>query len=254
MIKDLLLYFALLLWFVVPSLAQPTIFVEDAEAKQGELVSIPIKLKSFEAIEAMQFTFQWDSEILEFKSFGDFILPNLFESNFGPTVIDSLINVVWLAPATEPQITLDDGSIAFYINFEVIGNPNQNSGLDFPGNPVDNLVIQDYVEFELLDESGTFTVMQPVSIDQLIQSSQIKCTPNPFKDFTIVTFELKEDIKDLNFQIYDATGKEVHKRTQDYFTGHNEILISQNLLNGKGLYFYRLSSTELDFTNTFIFN
>ena len=254
MIKDLLLYFALLLWFVVPSKAQPTIFVEDGTAKQGELITVPVKVKNFELIEAMQFSFSWDADILAFESFGEFVLPNMVEQNFGPAKIDSFINLVWLAPAATPQYTLSDGSTAFNIIFKVVGEPKQKSDLSFPGEPVTNLVIQEYQEITLNNESAMFTVEDPVSNRNIFQVKSISSSPNPFKDFTKIQFELKEKVADLQFVIYDATGKEVLNRTQDFTTGLNEILISKEMLKGEGLYFYRIFSANFDFTDTIILN
>ena len=67
MIKDLLLYFALLLWFVVPLQAQPTIFAEDVEGKPGDEIEVLVKAENFVDVVAMQFTFEWDADVLEFR-------------------------------------------------------------------------------------------------------------------------------------------------------------------------------------------
>jgi len=46
MVKELLLYFALLLWFVVPSQAQLTIFADDITGKQGDTIDVNINVEN----------------------------------------------------------------------------------------------------------------------------------------------------------------------------------------------------------------
>ena len=255
MIKELLLYFALLLWFVVPSLAQPTIFVEDMTAENGTQIEVPVKVRNFTSIEAMQFTFDWDDSVLKFIEITDITFPNLPIESFGPSEIQSFVNLVWLAPSNEPQYSVPDGSTVFTILFEVIGEPEAKSDLMFPGQPVANLVILDYEEIDLENQAGMFMVKGPVSSDQVDSIvEQVSSTPNPFKEKTLIQFILKEKVDGLKMTIYNATGNEVLTRTGNYPTGLNEIEITRNLLQGKGIYFFRLEAADFDFTDKLIFH
>ncbi len=253
--KELLLYFALLLWFVVPSLAQPTIFVEDITADTGDFIEVPVKVKNFTSIEAMQFTFEWDASILAFKKINRINFPNLEEDSFGPLDIQSLINLVWLAPSNEPEYTVPDGTVAFTVLFQVIGEPDTKSPLIFPGTPVANLVIFNYQEIDLINQGGMLTVNGPNSSEQLnLNTDQVFCTPNPFIDKTLIQFTLKEKVDDLKMTIYNATGKEVLTRTGNYATGKNEIEINADYLQGRGIYYFRLEAADFDFTDKLIFH
>ena len=255
MIKELLLYFALLLWFVVPSLAQPTIFVENMTAEKGTQIEVPIKVKNFTSIEAMQFTFEWDDSILKFIKISDITFPDLLVESFGPLEITSFLNLVWLAPTNEPQYSVDDGSTVFTILFEVIGEAEAKSDMMFPGTPVANLVILDYEEIDLDNKDGMFTVDGSVSSHQINSTTdQVSSTPNPFKDKTLIQFILKEKVDGLKMTIYNATGNEVLTRTGNYPTGLNEIEITSDVLQGKGIYFFRLKAADFDFTDKLIFN
>jgi len=68
MTKRVLLYFALLLWFVVPVTAHPTIFVEDSSADPLENITADVKVSGFSEIAGMQFSVNWDATVLQFDS------------------------------------------------------------------------------------------------------------------------------------------------------------------------------------------
>ena len=66
MFGKLLLYFALLLWFVVPSSAQPTIIFPDLEVKKGDRINVDVTANDFDSLIVLQFPMIWNSEVLDF--------------------------------------------------------------------------------------------------------------------------------------------------------------------------------------------
>ena len=66
MFRKLLLYFALLLWFVVPAKAQLTIMLPEMEVESGEVIDLDMRVTEFNAIIGAQWSIQWNPDILEY--------------------------------------------------------------------------------------------------------------------------------------------------------------------------------------------
>lgn len=254
MIKDLLLYFALLLWFVVPSQAQPTIFMfaEDTTAKQGETIDIPIKVEDFEEVIAWQFTFEWDSLVLEFVDIVDFNLTNLSEYNFGPSDIRGYIVSTWFESSLIPT-TLPDGETVFKIRFNVIGDPTEESNLWFSGSELPNIASVDGQEVEIISEPGMFVVEEvPNATISVPDNFNFSITPNPFTNNTQINFNLDKRYDDLSVSIYTTEGKLIYQHIEDRGAGNHIIDINANELPNSGMYFLQLVSEGLHTTHKLI--
>ena len=61
MFRKLLLYFALLLWFVVPAKAQLTIMLPEIEVEPGETIDLEVKVvKEFNAVGEVRVWGSWE--------------------------------------------------------------------------------------------------------------------------------------------------------------------------------------------------
>ncbi len=74
--------------------------------------------------------------------------------------------------------------------------------------------------------------------------SNLKNAPNPFSDYTTVTFELLRE-EHLTIEMIDITGKSVFKVSQFYNRGDHAINLNPSTLNiNAGLYILRISSNS----------
>ncbi len=254
MIKDLLLYFALLLWFVVPSQAQPTIFMfaDDVTAKKGELVDVNINVENFNDVIAWQFTFEWDSLVLEFVDIVDFNLVDLTEYNFGPAQIRNFIVSTWFESLLTP-ITLDDGETVFRIRFRVIGEPGQESALWFSGSELPNVASVNGIEQEIESEPGMFQVDEMTNATTIVPDNfDLNISPNPFLDNTQISFKLDKRYEDLTVSIFSVEGKMIYQQAHDLGAGKHAIEIDASSFSASGMYFVQLVSAGLYTTHKLI--
>ena len=254
MIKDLLLYFALLLWFVVPSQAQPTIFMfaDDVSAKKDEIVDVNIKVENFNDVIAWQFTFEWDSLVLEFVDVVDFNLVDLTQYNFGPAQIKNFIVSTWFESLLTP-ISIGDGETVFKIRFRVIGDPGQESPLWFSGSQLPNVASVNGIEQEIESEPAMFIVDEMTNATTIVPANfDLSISPNPFIDNTQIDFNLDKRYEDLTVSIYNTTGKLIYQQVEDRGAGSHTIDIGANTFSTSGMYFVQLVSEGLYTTHKLI--
>ena len=254
MIKDLLLYFALLLWFVVPSQAQPTIFMfaDDVTAKKGEIIDVDIKVENFTDVIAWQFTFEWDSLILEFVDVLDFNLAGLNGEDFGPTDIVGYFISIWIEDSFSPT-TLSDDETVFKVRFKVIGEPGQESPLWFSGSQVPNIASVNGIEQEIESEPAMFLVDEMTNATTIVPANfDLSISPNPFTDNTQIDFNLDKRYEDLTVSIYNTVGKLIYQQVEDRGAGNHTINIGANTFSTSGMYFVQLVSEGLHTTHKLI--
>ena len=75
--------------------------------------------------------------------------------------------------------------------------------------------------------------------------------PNPFKDFTNISFELAK-ASDATIRILDLTGKMVYSQKGKYEKGFNTIMINNSQLNKAGIYYYQIEAGEFSSTKKMI--
>ena len=240
--KEILLYFALLLWFVVPAQAQLTMFAEDLEAKNGETVVMDFSVVDFDSISAIQLTLNWDSTILIYKSVtATDSLPNLNEDvNFNDKDADEL-RFLWFPPNAH---SLADSAIIFSVEFEVIGKCDSTSLISFSNTDVQFIKDGKEMPTSLVATDGSFKVMCTTPTFSLTDqnTSLYQNVPNPFTDFTSVKFETQK-LDDIEFQIFDLEGKMIYNHKEKYGRGLHQIRLEKNLFPSSGAYLYRIVSS-----------
>ncbi len=253
MIKDLLLYFALLLWFVVPLQAQPTIFAEDVEGKQGDEIEVLIKAEDFIDVVAMQFTFEWDADVLEFVDFPQFNLVALDTSDFGPAEVDNFLISTWFEGALTP-ITFPEDEVLFSLRFKVIGEVQDSSTLSFSGSQLENLISINGQQGDFNTRTGTFRTTQMTNAAPTIPDSfDLSISPNPFQSTTQIKFNLEERHTDFQVAIYSLDGREVHMQKHTLSAGEQLLQVDQNMLPSTGMYLLHMTSENLHTTHKIIF-
>ncbi|MFZ1297792.1 MAG: T9SS type A sorting domain-containing protein, partial [Saprospiraceae bacterium] len=67
--------------------------------------------------------------------------------------------------------------------------------------------------------------------------------PNPFKQSTIIPFQISER-SDIEIRIVDINGKLIYETRANYNKGYHEIEIQKNQLDRSGIYYYQLKSNK----------
>ena len=257
--KDILLYFALLLWFVVPVTAQPTIFTPTETVEPGASISIDVSVVDFEDIVGMQFSVNWDSAVLQFENVSNFnALPDYSAANFGTNSTHlGKLSTLWVDSQLY-GISLNDSSILFTIVFTVMGTDNTTSLISISDDPTPIEVSdKDGNVLPVITEDGMITVVGPLSVEPSIKAlsnelfTLYQNEPNPFDNQTIIGFDLRAS-SEVEFLFYDINGKLVYSSKNQFLEGKNSITINADKLPGLGTYFYTLKTNDYSLTNKMV--
>jgi len=250
--KTVLLFFALLFGLIAPVKAQLTFFTDEYVENQGEMIQIPIKVKNFTDILTIQYTFEWDETVLKYISTEEPLLNEWNIVTYNPTTAnEGFVRFIFLDLAIEGK-TLADNEAILRLNFEVIGNPGDSTLLSFPDSPLpaEYSTVGDTVNQQPITETGKLKVFMDVGTDK--QPADFgweisNCTPNPISDRGVVTFSTPQ-FSEVQWSIFDTTGKLITTRYKAYPAGVNHFVLEQHLLKSNGTYFLKLETP--DFVHT----
>jgi len=260
MIKRILLYFALLLWFVVPVTAQPTIFVENLSTDVGHSFTASVKVSDFKDIVSMQFSVNWDALLFQFDSLTvneNSMLPEYYPSNFGTTLSDQgKLTTSWFDQALA-GVSIPDSTTLFTLHYQHLGVVGTSSEITITGDPTE-IEVSDVNSniLEVAVESGTVTVLEAMGINDLgIQSNEaftlFQNEPNPFDNQTVIRFDVREP-SDFILEVYDTKGTLIHSEQAHYLKGNQTITLQEEVLPTVGAYFYKLKTKDYFITNRMI--
>ena len=259
--KDILLYFALLLWFVVPVSAQPTIFTPDMTVDEGTTIEVDVKVNDFESVQSMQFSVNWDPTVLQFDSLSNLnALPDYSVGanfNIANAIQEGKLTTLWLDNMLL-GLTLDDSTTLFSIVFNVIGDADSSSSVSITNDPLE-------VEFSdaagnilpVILENGMITIVGPLSVRNtpFSQSNELftlyQNEPNPFESQSVIRFDLNRSME-VTFEIYDINGKLVYTLQNQFQEGQNSIVIDADKLPGTGNYIYTMKTNDFSLTNKMV--
>ncbi len=262
MTKEVLLYFALLLWFVVPIVAQPTIFVEDKNILPQESFYVDVKVNEFPVLSGMQFSVNWENSILSFDSVeieNVTALPSYSIGSFNITNTNNgFLATAWTDPAAT-GIAVEDGTTFFRIHFTHIGQIGDSTQISITDMPLAKEFISEDAGMQIFEptvENGTIIVLNPTSTtnplgipNQLFKLGQNE--PNPFSLHTKIPVEVFESTE-LTLEIYDTKGIIVYTEWSIYPPGVHTIGLAAEKFPAAGVYYYKLKSKDFFITNRMI--
>jgi len=258
-IKKLLLISMTYMLFVLPLAAQLSLAVSDVNGEKGQIVEVGIAVGGFEEISSMQFSINWDSTILDFKTVENLttILPDFAEKEIGLVETSSgAIRVAWFDNSIS-GISIPDGTQLFTIRFEIIGEAGTNSAITISDQPIviefTNLAGQ-IVELTEV-RGGAITIPDNITSTTFLTALNgmklYQNEPNPFKAVTQIKAILP-NIADVQFFITDISGKIVYQNNFISVQGENNIVIERRLLDASGTYYYTLQSEDYQLSKRMI--
>lgn len=245
LLTPLLLCFAIPLWLS----AQLNFNVESQSASPSSVVTIPIQVTTSQAIPAMgiQFSIQWDANVLHFEQVHGFNLNDMSLQDFGlpeSTGHTNQLNFLW---ETYPSFTaLSNATTLFYIDFTVLSNVSV--GTTTTVNFCSDCTKESY-DYALTALSNTFqsgqvTVTQSLAVELLNFSAQV--TPKQQVQLQWLT---QQEIKQSHYDIERSpTGQDwafVGKvASQSSISKHTYHFLDSQPLLGKS--YYRLKAVDHD--------
>ena len=113
-----------------------SLFVQDQKVTSGAEVCLDVATQEFKKILSMQYTMNWNPNVLKFKDFGELSLKDLNTSNFNTQIAaKGSMPLSWFDQDIK-GITIKDGSSIYQLCFEVIGAAGTSSRFIFTNDPV----------------------------------------------------------------------------------------------------------------------
>ncbi|MCK5210559.1 MAG: T9SS type A sorting domain-containing protein [Cyclobacteriaceae bacterium] len=255
----ILLLFLILIFFqnknAKAQQAPVDLYVGNSFGMRGDTVSIDIKVNKFTNIISFQASLNWDAGLLKYINVSDFGIKDLSENNFGIIKADQgHVRFLW-EPSNATALTVEDSTILFSAQFEIITNTPQEVLIDF----IDNISTPAYpIEFanstyEILTvntHAGNIKV-----ISDLKDLVNLESTPFSSCDEKAPNGSLKADVNgdSVNYTFHWFNGNLVTS-TPDYI-GHryNNIPAGDYTLQifdgNNELFVESISATVLDESN-----
>ena len=246
MSKYLLLHFALLLCWVVPTEAQLTLTLPQLTAEQGEQLEVDLTVEDYTNLFLCQFSIRWNPDVLRFKEISENALDD--EPALLVNLNDSLSGFFRLISlnGSFTERSFEDGTALLKMKFEVIGQPGDTSHLDISDDPTPYLAAGNGSTdpIPVFRNNGMVIVNSPDGIyDPLVggNATLYQNQPNPFQDKTVIQFDLAEP-EYITFTLYDLLGKKILEQAQSYSAGSQFISLEQHQLPSAGTYLYQIQA------------
>lgn len=143
-----------------------TLAADRVAASLGEVVSYRVRVGGCTNLTSLQFSLVWDVNQLEFIDVGDFGLPGLSMGNFGPLSPASAgrLAISWDDPSGEGGALLEDGGVAFRVQFRVVGE-QANAPIVFSNDSVPTEAIGNGVPISVLEYAGAVFARSSVGLN-----------------------------------------------------------------------------------------
>ncbi|MCB0476288.1 MAG: hypothetical protein KDC69_11475, partial [Flavobacteriaceae bacterium] len=141
-----------------PDVEGVTLTLEDLSAQNGDQVCLGVSVGGFTSIIGMQFSINYDPNVLQFESVGGFNLDGLNAISFGTPANGTpagVITMSWLDPELAGE-TLADGAEIFEVCFTVTGTTNTE--VMFSNTPAT-------IEITNSDEQGEMVTTESGTVD-----------------------------------------------------------------------------------------
>ncbi len=207
----------------------------------GELVSIPMSIGSMDEILGLQFSLQYDVNLMDIESIESGLL-TIDESNLG-FASEGVMTFSW-NEVTPTKITNED--VLFTINARAKAESNVQEAL-----VINSRVTSAEVYNENLQPSNiTFELRNGDLVSNgydLLQN-----VPNPFESETTISFVLPS-ASAASLTVFDVNGKVVQKVVGDYEKGMNNVSFDASTFGTSGILYYQLETDKYTSTKKMIY-
>ncbi|TAK43753.1 MAG: T9SS type A sorting domain-containing protein [Saprospiraceae bacterium] len=223
-----------------------TLKTPDMVVEPGTNIHLDIQVENFNLITGVQFSLNWNPDVLEYIGVDNFGLPNMStEGNFGTTEVEAgKLRFAWYQLELT-GITLADMEAVFSVWFKVIGAPNAAADLLITNSPIVVEVVgtQGMLPFNI--QNGNITVAGPNASTETFTTDFVlfQNSPNPFTSITYINFDLNKSTL-AHLSIYDNAGRVVYKNSEFYSSGSHAIPIRRDLFQSAGTYLYSLRTDQ----------
>jgi Cohesin domain/Secretion system C-terminal sorting domain len=253
-------YCTLIIFFIMSYLSafsQVAFVIPDVKGVvKDKIVSADIRIKTRDSISALQFTLEWNPEILQFNTVDSIKLPDVSMDIFGTNSTSTgSLKFLWLSSASD-GVRFTDSFTIFRVFFKAVGVKGTSSMVKFSNslirikalNPrVENLVVT--TRDGLITIDGTSALKNDLNTEGRIKL--YPNIPNPVSHQTIIPFELAE-AEEIKLQVYDSLGRLMIEKKEFYLAGKHEWQLNTEGVLQNGLYRYGIRSQNNFISKVFI--
>ncbi len=215
-----------------------TLSTYDQEIKPGATMEVPIYATHAQDLAGFQFTFQFDPTKLDFEKVNYGVLTDLSEEHFGFTHLEKgLITISW---NTTESIQMQKDESLFSLQFKAKKEGLLSETIEINSSMTEAMGITQ--ELEVTSLSLSF-MKEEVLEKKGLENVLFQNAPNPFQDKTMIRFALSKS-GDAAISVFDAMGRFILEVFGSYDAGIHEVGIDRTALNGSGVYYYQLSTSE----------
>ena len=207
----------------------------------GEIIRVPVMIEAkYDQIAALQGTLEFDSQILKYQGLEAANLSLAANQLNVSLAHQGSVAFVYNDPQGQ-AIDLDNGKVLFYLNFEVIGQPNQSTAV--------RLTNQIAKTEAFNGKTNTMQTLQLNAGEISITEPQINVFPNPAKRFHIA-FGVNNDQSKVTFSLRNQQGQVVSTQQRTYTKGQHQLDWQPNI--APGIYFLTLETPQYKSTKKLI--
>jgi hypothetical protein len=211
---------------------------QDRPVRQGERVVIPVTSADFRDIVGMQFTLNFNMELVTLTDIHSGVL-ELNESNLGMHLLEKgMATFSW---NSELPMSSSEDEVLFTLVAEV----NKDASLKDVFHISSRVTTAE--AYQGLAYEPVQVVMNEDDTDAKQGFALLQNVPNPFSEETIIGYILPNDM-DATLSIYDQNGKVLWLQVFDAVKGYNEVIIKSSELPAAGILYYQLDTET--FTDT----
>lgn len=244
------------LFFLIASpyavFSQLTFSLPEFAAQQNDQVCMDLRVTNFTDIVSMQFSINYDSDLLSYAGTQGYQLPDLNSTNIGNPSLGDL-SVSWVSDDVINGTTMADSASIFQLCFDVLGSEG-TALVDFSENPISIEVSTSGGELlSPVFDGGAVYIGVGVGTQSLenVVFSYLPLSPNPMTDVSYLSFELYQSM-DVQWRILSMDGSVVMEDKTYLPFGKHQIPLRRASFPSAGSYVVELIAGNYYGTRTLI--
>jgi hypothetical protein len=215
--------------------------VQDRVLTKGEVVEFEIFATEFEALQAYQFVWEFNSDALNYVGYTDGQLTNLSPGNFGTTMLSNgQLPHMWHSAI---PVTMDQEGALYRLAFEVKESGIMLSEVLSLTSGHLGLIAYDQFGKDMTIELRFLPVRDEDAPIEEGDFFHYGATPNPFSYQSMVKYRLAEE-SSVSLTIMDLQGRPMDVIRMDGKPGMNQFVLEHTLFPTPGMYIYVLHAGE----------
>jgi len=206
--------------------------LEDQDLKAGQIYELEFKASDFKEVAGFQFTLDFSDDHMKLVDYQGSKLESMSSSNFGFTKAkDGKISVSWNEYL---PVNLADDETLFQLSFEAVQDGKLSELVSINSSMIAQEAYQAELRKDVELKFGNSDLAQ--NEFRLLQNR-----PNPFKQETIIGFQLPE-LTETTLTVYDISGRILFTQKKPYEAGIHQVSLDASDLGSTGVLYYQLST------------